>query len=385
MATDTQILQMEPTKSQGDLGKWMVRARQESRKGLASQVAEIALLSRGEGRLAPEEYFQFRLFDDARYSRDEKRSFLGKSGSAKIYRKVISPYHTGVWHDKVAADALLRGAGLPCAETYALYHPLRACRAVPVLRDAKELAGFLREGMTYPFFEKPVHGWQSRGVAHIERYDAARDLLVHGDGSTSPVTAFAEEIAKLENGALFQELLRPHPEAAALCGDRVSTLRAILLVDERPRAGRRPGSWPAGCRGPAPSSRRRDRRTWHPRSTPRSSRGAVSCRANPSPPPRPWRSSPGSDDPPRSSCDEILPLGRFARRLRPVLVGRGRLVGRGGLVGLVCPIRGACAGGQHHRGRAGDGGGRGKPGVSARAGHAQRHFIHSKTVRQSRQ
>ena len=55
-----------------------------------SQVAEIARLALGPGKLKVAEYFYYRLFDDDRYSTDAKRRFLGKQMQDRIL-----PAHSG--------------------------------------------------------------------------------------------------------------------------------------------------------------------------------------------------------------------------------------------------------------------------------------------------
>ena len=231
METDGPVLQLEPTQPQADFAKWMVWAKSKRRKGLASQVAEIAMLSRGEGKLKPAEYYNYQLYDDGQFSRSEKRAFLGVNGAQKIYNRIVSPYYNGLSHDKLLSDALISGAGLPCPRSFAHYHPVRQIRAARNLSSEAELSAYLRDGMTYPFFEKPVNGWQSRGVAHVERYDADQDAVVLHGGTAVPVERFAAEIAKLTHGALFQEVLETHPEISACCQGRISTLRTIMLVD----------------------------------------------------------------------------------------------------------------------------------------------------------
>ena len=129
---------------------------------------------------------------------------------------MVSPYFLGVSHDKLIADSVLKGIGLPRAETFAIYHRTMRVGDTPVCRTPQELAGFLREEMTYPCFSKPVIGRESRGVAQIESYNAENDTLVLNDKGEVGVDAFAAEIDKLVSGALFQELLRPHAEIADL-------------------------------------------------------------------------------------------------------------------------------------------------------------------------
>ncbi len=230
MTEAAKILELAPEKDKANFAQSMASVRSGQGKNLASQVLEIARLARGEGKLTPEEYFDFRLYDDALYSAEEKKTFIGKNGATKIYQRVVSPYFLGMSHDKLIAGAILRGTGLPSPEILAVYHRNMNFGALPVLRSPDALADYLRSSITYPCFSKPVHGRESRGVAHLEAYDAENDSIILKDKGAIPLADFAEEIEKLHSGAIFQELLLPHPELAKVCGDRVNTIRTITLI-----------------------------------------------------------------------------------------------------------------------------------------------------------
>ncbi len=230
MTETVELFKSDPEKHKLNVAKSMMWVQSNLNKRLASQVTDIARLARGRGKLSPAEYYLYRLYDDEKYNREEKQRFLGKNGVNKIYRHVISPYFFGLSHDKLVAEAVLRGAGLPTPVTLAIYHGIRSYGTIPALRTPTELAAFLRNDMTYPFFSKPINGWQSRAVAHIEAYQKESDSLVLTGGHMLEVETFAKEIGELDSGAILQEVLRPHPELAELTGERVSTVRTIELI-----------------------------------------------------------------------------------------------------------------------------------------------------------
>jgi hypothetical protein len=104
---------------------------------------------------------------------------------------------------------------------------------VPVLAQPDALAAHLRTAMAYPFFGKPVAGIRSVGVAALERYDPADDAVVLTGGKTVTVDGFVRELEPYrEHGYLFQDVLRPHPDLAALCGPRLSTVRLVVLLED---------------------------------------------------------------------------------------------------------------------------------------------------------
>ena len=232
MTADADFLNAAPSTHKLDVGKAMIWVRANLKKRLASQVTDIARLARGRGKISPAEYYLYQLYDDAKFDAQAKRQFLGKTGVNKIYRHVISPYFFGLSHDKLVAEAVLRGAGLPTSKTYAIFHPIRSYGAIPALRTTEELADFLRAEMPFPCFSKPINGWQSRSVAHVERFDKASDTLVLAGGHEIAVECFAADIATLESGAIFQRLLKPDPDLAHATGERVSTVRTIVLISE---------------------------------------------------------------------------------------------------------------------------------------------------------
>ena len=224
------LFDSDPDAHKLNVGKSMIWVQSHMNKRLASQITDIARLARGRGKLSPAEYYLYRLYDDEKYTREEKQRFLGKSGVNKIYRHVISPYFFGLSHDKLVAEAVLRGAGLPTPVTVGIYHGIRSYGAIPALRTPAELATFLRNDVGYPVFSKPINGWQSRSVALIEAYRQDSDSLVLAGGDLLAVDAFAKEIGELDSGAILQDVLRPHPVLAELTGDRVSTVRTIVLI-----------------------------------------------------------------------------------------------------------------------------------------------------------
>jgi hypothetical protein len=101
-----------------------------------------------------------------------------------------------------AFRAVAQGLGYPTPEVLAIYHPSRAFGRAPSLRDSAEIAAFLRDGMRYPCFAKPVLGRFSHGAHAITSVDRAGDALRFWDGSTSGVEAFAAALDPVAEGQL---------------------------------------------------------------------------------------------------------------------------------------------------------------------------------------
>lgn len=231
--TDLPILDRDKRKLPIDIVECLRVGRQEHGKSLASQIVEIARLTFGPGKLSPEEYFCYRLYDDSRYGPGDKRRFAGEASQGRISEICCHLFWMVAAHDKLLASAALRSLGFPVPRTVAVYHPSRAYGAVPVLRTRRELADFLANGMPYPFFSKPIAGMYSLGVAGVAAHDGAAGELVLTDGQRITVERYLDDIeAASDSGYLFQELLHPHDAVRAICGDRLATVRVVVLIED---------------------------------------------------------------------------------------------------------------------------------------------------------
>jgi hypothetical protein len=231
-----------------DIARCMKLVQQRHGKKLSAQISEIAKLSLGAGKLHPEEYYYYGLYDDSRFTFEAKRQFAGKRAQNRIHTNSTDWTWGAVAHDKLAFYGLLAGLGFPIPRIYALYHGYRTFGAVPALNTARELAEFLRREMPYPFFSKPVTGMYSVGVASVEAFDAATDSLILPNGATVAVESYVADIAPFyRDGYLFQDRLAPHAHLKAICGDCISTARIMVrLADNGPEITHAVWKIPAG-------------------------------------------------------------------------------------------------------------------------------------------
>lgn len=210
----------------------LVTVTKQHGKTSMAQVAELTKLAFGVGKITPEEYYQFHLYDDG-LSLAEKKTFLGRKAQDRILAACIPQEWWVVPHDKLLFYGLLRGLGQAVPETRAVYHPLRRFGAAAALRSADDLADFLRHRASYPCFGKPVCGIRSVGVVSLERYEAADDSLHTQDGRRLSVPDLVQAIEDhVESGYIFQDRLEPHPEIRAICGDRIASIRLVVLLKE---------------------------------------------------------------------------------------------------------------------------------------------------------
>jgi len=202
-------------------------------KSPLAQARDFMRLHFGPGRLSLQEYYQFRLFDDSRYSLHEKRQFLGHKAQKKLYARHIPMHWRATVGDKIVFYALFSGLGFPVPRTAALLHPNREFGDTEILRDTAALEYHLRNPNNYPFFGKPVDGMFSLGVASAEAYDAESDSVVLSGDRRISVTDFVAATADyFGRGYLLQERLEPHPEIAPLCDNRVSTIRLMIMLGQ---------------------------------------------------------------------------------------------------------------------------------------------------------
>lgn len=219
-----------------DLVQSMAIARDTRGKSLPAQVADIASLALSRNRLTPAEYFEYRLYDDQLHNGEAKRQFIGESCYHTLIRNTCDIRWWALGQDKVLGHAVLAAHGVPVPTTHALYHPFRVFPGAPTLQSPEALAAFLRDGMPYPFFQKPVSGVSSQGVHLVRSYDADADALTLHDGSTVGVEAFCRRLDALEgenkgDGHLFQEVLTLHPELEKRVGPATSGVRVIVLIE----------------------------------------------------------------------------------------------------------------------------------------------------------
>lgn len=207
-------------------------AQRLSGKSVPAQLKEIAELRSGPYRLLPSEYFAFGLYDDKRFTPEQKRQFVGLWSKRRVYAQNARTW-AAVGDDKLLSYALFDSYGLPYAKVVAVAHPTRLHPGVTILRDADAIARWLREEAPLPLFGKPVTGTRAGGAYLIERVDPDTDEIVLADGSRQALTDFAGYTAHRVGGYLFQELVRPHPDLVAFSGARPPSARLFIINGRR--------------------------------------------------------------------------------------------------------------------------------------------------------
>lgn len=213
------------------------QVRERTGKSVASQLREITTLRLGPGELRAEDYFMTGAFDDRRYRPTAKRQVLSWDPS-RLARALNDPAWGDVCHDKLAYHEFIRRLGLPTPAIHAAYvEDGRDAGQVAVLRTPEALASFLRDGMPYPFFGKPMFGQFGRGVSSVAAYRAEDDRLVLTTGEEVGVDEYVREyVQAARKGYIFQQPIAQHPAVDRMTGGRVASLRMVVLRgDDGPR------------------------------------------------------------------------------------------------------------------------------------------------------
>lgn len=204
-------------------------------KSQFSQILEILRLGLGPGHITAQEYFDFRLFDDAEFSFAQKRQFVGHAGQEQIKRILIDTKSRMLSDDKFIFATLFRTQGFPLAKILATYkyEPNRRACSIASLNSPDELRAFLVDEAEYPFFGKPITTNYGSGCIGVTDLDRASQKLTLANEQVISVDEFIERLEEYPDGYMLQERMRPHPVLRDAFGDRVSTLRVVVLVGDR--------------------------------------------------------------------------------------------------------------------------------------------------------
>ena len=227
------VLEIDPDLSPFSIQKSLAAVARTHGKSYVAQITEMMRLITGAGQLTPRRYFGFRLYDDAQYSFSDKKDFVGGGASKKLHSKINDARWDCCATDKLVYHNFMAYLGFPVPETRAIYRRSAAFPALTSLSTPAALAGYLRKAEIYPFFSKPAAESRSIGVASVERFDRATDELVFANRRVA-VDDFVAAIERFaEGGYLFQERLQPHDDVVRICGDRLPTIRFMVLLDDR--------------------------------------------------------------------------------------------------------------------------------------------------------
>lgn len=209
-----------------------LNAKSEAGKSLSSQLLDVVKLRFGSTRLGASEYYLYELYDDSRYSFSKKLEFVGWRLSREIDRKLNDDRWRVFANDKVVFATMMAANSLRSPEIKAIYSEnFRHFYSAQLLSNALEATEYLSNEKVYPLFIKPINGTYGRGGFSALSYDRGSDLILHGDGKKSSIKTVVEQFSQnWVTGYVFQELLRPHPDIERIIGQRLSSVRIIVLL-----------------------------------------------------------------------------------------------------------------------------------------------------------
>jgi hypothetical protein len=193
-----------------------VHAALSAGRRMTSILTEIVSLRRGAGRLTPNEYFYYRLWDPA-LSAAEKSRFVGKQAQNAMHIACNDAGWYATAADKLLFQTVMTGAGLPVPPLLAVTRAGLGAGDTRIFRNADEIAVFLREPEGYPLFAKPIKGKYSLSVISADEYDAASDEVLLLGSERRGVDSLADELTA-GAGYLIQRRLDPDPRLAAMFG-----------------------------------------------------------------------------------------------------------------------------------------------------------------------
>ena len=196
---------------------------------MTSILREVVALRRGPGKLTPNEFFYYRLWEP-RLTREDTRAFVGKQAQQPMHMACNNTGWYATAADKLLFHTLMTGAALPTPELLAVTKSGRLVPGVRVLAEEAGIAAFLRDRRHYPLFAKPIDGKYSLSVISANNYDAVTDrILLQGAEPIAPA-ALARTMTNREAGYVIQRRLAPHPKLLGLFGPRLWSVRIIVLV-----------------------------------------------------------------------------------------------------------------------------------------------------------
>jgi hypothetical protein len=241
------VLDTQKAKPLFSVRESMWSAAREHGKSIPSQLFEMAVLGTATGKLTPKDYYFYALYDDRKYTLGEKKRFVGQAAQIAMNWICNDGKSREVAKDKIAFAQYFQERGFPVAGIVAVFHPQMTFAPITTLRSPDEMKAFLRRKASYPLFSKPARALDSLGAARLETLDEAADEIVLGNARRVAIDRFVEEAVQYKDGYIFQEVLHPHPDIAAICGDRIANVRMVaVLGDSGPELLRALWKIPAG-------------------------------------------------------------------------------------------------------------------------------------------
>ena len=190
--------------------------------------ADVLALRKGPGKLTPQEYFYYRLWDGHR-ERADKRRFVGKIAQHSMHVAAGAREWFAASADKILFQSVMNGVALPTPEMIAITQVGRFLPDAPTIADPAELAAKLRDQYLYPLFAKQVAGKYSLSVVSADSFDPETDEVLLLDGARRKVNDVAASLIG-GGGYLVQRRLAGAVDLTGRFGPRLWSARLLVLV-----------------------------------------------------------------------------------------------------------------------------------------------------------
>jgi Sugar-transfer associated ATP-grasp len=208
--------------------------RQTGIKPLA-MVRDYLALRRSPGRLSIQDYFLYRLYDNARFSFAEKQRFVAGSLHWPMTFACNDTDYVAVTEDKWLFYSVLHVAGISIPETLAVIDATqRRYGATRKIASPSDLRDYLQSETNFPLFFKANDGICSFGAFKVTGFDGSL-VFIQGEEAVSVEQLFERVLA--DHAYLVQTCVMNHAAMTPLT-DHLATVRMVNFMEDK------------GCRTP---------------------------------------------------------------------------------------------------------------------------------------
>jgi glutathione synthase/RimK-type ligase-like ATP-grasp enzyme len=214
-------------KNSDNLLEQILFAQKKCGKHPFSVVTDICRLLRGNGKLTSEEYFMYQLYDDDKYSKEDKAKFISEKIHWPVTHKCCDMSWSALAEDKWLAYRFLESFDIRVPETIAVIDKtFRSFGSIPKISSPMELRDFFEKNHRYPIFAKANAGIGSFGAFIITGIDDTNVFLDQSEPLTFD-NLFEELIG--ERTYLLQSFIKNHTIISAF-SQYLATIRAVNFV-----------------------------------------------------------------------------------------------------------------------------------------------------------
>lgn len=208
-----------------DLARDMQTVAKNHGAPLGKQVGDFLALRLSGAGLSFQEYIYYGLYS---HPHTDYAAYMGNDRARAAFYVANDLSKWDDAEDKIAFYESMAREGLKTPRILALAHASRSAHGAQALRSAEAVKAWL-EDCPFPVFGKPAVASHGDGAVKLLSRDGEK--LRHADGVCGADEILADiEPYMAKQGYLFQQMLTPHPQIAAVTGDRIATLRLLVWL-----------------------------------------------------------------------------------------------------------------------------------------------------------